>query len=134
MNIKELASRILGVSFDFDITEVSSEGVTVSYDGTSAKVGGATTPALARAYMLLAKEISNGKKSIEIEQKANFDVCGVMLDMSFGSVTKPAGVKKYLDYMAQFGMNMLMLYTEDTYEVEKYPLLGYQRGRYTIAE
>ena len=134
MNIRELASRILGVSFDFAITEVPSEGVTVSYDGTSAKVGGVTTPALARAYMLLAKGISEGKKSIEIAQKANFDLCGVMLDMSFGSVTKPAGVKKYLDYMALFGMNMLMLYTEDTYEVEKHPLFGYQRGRYTVAE
>lgn len=134
MNIKELASKILDVTFDFEITEVSSKGVTVFYDGTCAKVGGATTPALARAYMLLAKEISEGKKSISIEQTANFDVCGVMLDMSFGSVTKPAGVKKYLEYMALFGMNMLMLYTEDTYEVPEYPMLGYQRGRYTIAE
>lgn len=134
MNIKELASRILDVTFDFDIKEVPSEGVTVSFDGVSARVGGATTPALARAYMLLAKGISEGKKSIEIEEKANFDMCGVMLDMSFGSVTKPAGVKKYLDYMALFGMNMLMLYTEDTYEVKEYPLLGYQRGRYTVEE
>ena len=134
MDIKELASRILGITFDFEIIEVPSEGVTVYYDGISAKVGGATTPALARAYMLLAKGVTEGKKSIHIEQTACFDVCGVMLDMSFGSVTKPAGVKKYLDYMALFGMNMLMLYTEDTYEVEQYPLFGYQRGRYTLAE
>jgi len=134
MNIKELATRILGVSFDFKIEEIPSEGVTVIYDGVSAKVGGATTPALSRAYMLLAKGISEGQKSIVIEEKACFDMCGVMLDMSFGSVTKPAGVKKYLDYMALFGMNMLMLYTEDTYEVKEYPLFGYQRGRYTVEE
>ena len=134
MNIKELASKMLDISFDFDITEVPSKGVTVQFDGTCAKVGGATKPALARAYMLLAKGISEGKKAINIEQTAHFDMCGVMLDMSFGSVTKPAGVKKYLDYMALFGMNMLMLYTEDTYEVAEYPMLGYQRGRYTLAE
>ena len=36
--------------------------------------------------------------------------------------------------MALFGMNMLMLYTEDTYEVKEYPLFGYQRGRYTEEE
>ena len=134
MNIKELASRILDVTFDFNVTEIPSDGVTVYYDGVSAKVGGVTTPALARAYMLLAKGISEGKQSISITQSAYFDMCGVMLDMSFGSVTKPAGVKKYLDYMALFGMNMLMLYTEDTYEVEQYPLFGYQRGRYTLTE
>ena len=36
--------------------------------------------------------------------------------------------------MAIFGMNMLMLYTEDTYEIEGYPFFGYQRGRYTNEE
>ena len=32
------------------------------------------------------------------------------------------------------GYNMLMLYTEDTYEVEGQPLFGYMRGRYSIGE
>ena len=73
----------------------------VRYDGKSAEVGGGTKPALARAYMLLAKGIFEGKQEICIEQTANFDTCGIMLDMSFGSVTKVAGVKKYLDYMAK---------------------------------
>ena len=132
--MKELVKRVLGVEFNFEIKEVETDGLTVSYDGKSAEVGGASKPALARAYMLLAKGISEGKKEIRIKQIASFDTCGVMLDMSFGSVTKVSGVKKYLDYMAIFGMNMLMLYTEDTYEIEGYPLFGYQRGRYTIDE
>ena len=134
MYMKELVKRVLDVEFNFDIKEVETDGLTVSYDGKCAEVGGATKPALARAYMLLAKGISEGKKEIKIKQTAYFDTCGVMLDMSFGSVTSVAGVKKYLDYMALFGMNMLMLYTEDTYEIEGYPLFGYQRGRYTIDE
>lgn len=134
MNIRELAERVLGVTFDFEVREVATDGVLVRYDGHIAEVGGATKPALARAYMLLARAVSEGKKEILIEQTAHFDTCGVMLDMSFGSVTKVAGVKKYLDYMALFGMNMLMLYTEDTYEIEGYPLFGYQRGRYSLAE
>ena len=132
--MKQLVKRVLGVDLNFDIKEVESDGVFVWYNGVSAEVGGATKPMLARAYMLLAKAIEEGKSEVVIEQKANFDTCGVMLDMSFGSVTKVSGVKKYLDYMAIFGMNMLMLYTEDTYEIEGYPLFGYQRGRYTIEE
>ena len=134
MNMKELVKRVLNVDFAFPVTEVPSDGVLVRYDGASAQVGGATKPALARAYMLLAKAVSEGRREVSIQQTANFDACGVMLDMSFGSVTKVAGVKKYLDYMAIFGMNMLMLYTEDTYEIEGYPLFGYQRGRYTLDE
>ena len=134
MNVKELASRILGEKFDFEIKEETREGVYVQYADGKAVVGSDTTPGKARAYMLLAKGISEGKTEFTIEEKANFDMCGVMLDMSFGSVTKPEGVKRYLDYMALFGMNMLMLYTEDTYEIEGYPLFGYQRGRYTLAE
>lgn len=134
MNMKELVKRVLDFDFEFPIHEIQSDGVFVRYDGVSAEVGGGTKPALARSYMLLAKAVSEGKKEVLIEQTANFDTCGVMLDMSFGSVTKVAGVKKYLDYMALFGMNMLMLYTEDTYEIEGYPFFGYQRGRYTLRE
>ncbi len=134
MDMKELVQRVVGVEFDFEIKEVQSEGVFVRFDGSSASVGGKTKPALARAYMLLAKAVSEGKTDVLIEQTANFDTCGVMLDMSFGSVTKVAGVKKYLDYMATFGMNMLMLYTEDTYEIEGYEFFGYQRGKYTLSE
>ncbi|MBQ8345397.1 MAG: family 20 glycosylhydrolase, partial [Clostridia bacterium] len=134
MDMKNLVKKVLDVEFDFAVTEVETDGLLVKFDGSAAQVGGSTKPALARAYMLLAKAVSEGKKEVSIRQTANFDTCGVMLDMSFGSVTHVAGVKKYLDYMALFGMNMLMLYTEDTYEIEGYPLFGYQRGRYTQAE
>ncbi len=132
--MKELVSRVLDVKFDFEVEEVPFDGVSVEFDGKRAVIGSNTKPARARAYMLLAKAISENKKTYSVKETANFDVCGVMLDMSFGSVSKVAGVKKYLDYMAIFGMNMLMLYTEDTYEVEGYPFFGYQRGRYTQKE
>jgi hypothetical protein len=36
--------------------------------------------------------------------------------------------------MALMGLNMLQLYTEDTYEVEGEPLFGYLRGKYTMRE
>jgi len=134
MNIRSLAERVLNVTFDFEIKEITHDGVYVEYDGNTAVVGGCSKPSLARAYMLLAMEVEKGSKSIKIEQFANFDTCGVMLDMSFGSVMKPDSVKKYMDYMALHGMNMVMLYTEDTYEVEEYPLMGYQRGRYSVKE
>jgi hypothetical protein len=59
---------------------------------------------------------------------------GVMIDMSRNAVMKVSQVKNYIKIVKDFGYNMIMLYTEDTYEVENEPYFGYLRGKYTIAE
>ncbi len=59
---------------------------------------------------------------------------GVMIDCSRNGVMKPEKVKYLTDYLVKMGYNTLMLYTEDTYEVENQPLFGYMRGRYSIDE
>lgn len=67
-------------------------------------------------------------------EKRFFEQTGVMVDASRNAVLKLDGVKELLRYMARIGLNMLMLYTEDTYEVPEYPYFGYMRGRYSQAE
>ena len=69
-----------------------------------------------------------------MKKRINFRRLGVMLDMSRNAVMKPEAVKKYIDIMADLGYNCLMLYTEDTYEVENQPYFGHNRGRYSVAE
>ena len=59
---------------------------------------------------------------------------GVMIDCSRNGVMKPERVKYLIDLLVKMGYNTLMLYTEDTYEVENQPLFGYMRGRYTVEE
>ena len=59
---------------------------------------------------------------------------GVMIDMSRNSVMTVPMLKKYMTLLKKMGYNSLMLYTEDTYEVENEPFFGYMRGRYTIEE
>ena len=59
---------------------------------------------------------------------------GVMLDCSRNAVMLPEKVKEYADLLRKMGYNMLMLYTEDTYEIPGEPYFGYLRGRYTQAE
>ena len=59
---------------------------------------------------------------------------GVMIDMSRNSVMSVPMLKKYMTLLKKMGYNSLMLYTEDTYEVENEPFFGYMRGRYTIEE
>lgn len=57
-----------------------------------------------------------------------------MVDCSRNGVMKVESVKKFIEYLSKMGYNALMLYTEDTWEVENEPYFGYLRGRYTQAE
>lgn len=59
---------------------------------------------------------------------------GVMVDCSRNAVLNVKAVKRLIDILAKMGYNMLMLYTEDTYEVDNQPMFGYLRGRYTKKE
>ena len=59
---------------------------------------------------------------------------GVMLDCSRNAVMRPEKVVEFATIISKMGYNTLMLYTEDTYEVENQPYFGYRRGRYSIKE
>ena len=54
---------------------------------------------------------------------------GAMLDLSRNAVMTVPMLKKYMSLLKKMGYNSVMLYTEDTYEVEGEPFFGYMRGR-----
>ena len=64
----------------------------------------------------------------------NFDELGIMIDCSRNAVMSPARVRDYIRMMSKLGYTYLMLYTEDTYEVDGEPYFGYLRGRYSRDE
>ena len=59
---------------------------------------------------------------------------GTQIDCSRNAVMNVAAIKKWIDLSAAMGYNTLMLYTEDTYEVDGHPYFGYGRGRLTKDE
>lgn len=63
-----------------------------------------------------------------------YELFGVMLDCSRNAVMKPGEVKRFASVLAGMGYNALMLYTEDTFEVEGEPWFSYMRGGYTAKE
>lgn len=132
--MKDKIFAITNFSFDGNICEKDYDGVYVSYDGTNAVIGYSSKVQKARALFLLSMKVSGGETSFEITEKPVFDTCGPMIDMSRGGVMKPEAVKRYIDRVAALGLNMLMLYTEDMYELDGYPMFGYLRGRYTCEE
>ena len=109
-------------------------GLTVHFDETGAVIHADGLNSLARGFFLLSQAAKENKKSGHIAQQRHFASCGAMVDVSRNAVMKVDAVKRYIDHMACLGMNVLMLYTEDTFEVPEYPALGYLRGGYTMAE
>lgn len=69
-----------------------------------------------------------------MEQKVCFRRFGTMIDCSRNAVMHVESVKKWIDLTADLGYNTLLLYTEDTYEVDEQPYFGYMRGRYSQEE
>ena len=64
----------------------------------------------------------------------NYDMFTLMLDCSRNGVMNIPSLHKMILLLEKMGYDSLMLYTEDTYEVQNEPYFGYLRGRYTEAE
>lgn len=59
---------------------------------------------------------------------------GTMIDCSRNAVMGVEAVKQWIDITSDLHYNTLLLYMEDTYEIEGEPYFGYKRGRYSKAE
>ena len=86
-----------------------------------------------RGLAFLVDAVKSGKASFTISEEPIFKLNGAMTSTGF-AVMKVSTVKMMLRKMALMGLNMYMLYTEDTYEIEGRPYFGYMRGRYTKEE
>lgn len=87
-----------------------------------------------RAFGLLVEALRE-QTEFHLVEKPQFTMNGPMFDVSQGgAVLTVESVQKFLRHMALMGMDMIMLYTEDSYDVKEQPYFGYMRGRYTQEE
>lgn len=86
-----------------------------------------------RALGLYLENEAKGK-DFDVIEKPRFDTVGVMIDVSRNGVMTVDAIKRFLNYMALAGYNMLMMYTEDVYYVKERKYFGYMRGRYSYDE
>ena len=85
----------------------------------------------------LKKQIRTKNKDLEwiILNGGGADVMlGVMIDCSRNAVMNVESIKHFVDLLVKMGYDTLMLYTEDTFEVNNQPFFGHKRGRYTKEE
>ena len=133
---RERVEAVTGVSLPWPVavTACGEDALVVRLGADSASITANDVNTLARGFFLLSRAVREGWPPQEIRQQRRFKSCGVMLDMSRGAVMKVEAVRRAIDRVAALGMNLLMLYTEDTFEVPEYPAFGYLRGGYTQAE
>jgi len=118
---------------DYTFTYATGDCLKVRKDGKDISVTYANDSQLFRSVLLAAELINDGTDK-EICEEEQFERKGVMIDLSRAGVMTVDAVKSYMEYMALFGLNALMLYMEDVYEVEELPYFGYMRGRYSKEE
>jgi hypothetical protein len=74
------------------------------------------------------------KDNYSIKLNRHFSSNGLMHDCSRNGPLNITQAKEHILVSALFGLNRLLLYTEDIYEVEGFPFFGYLRGKYTKSE
>ena len=88
-----------------------------------------------RALGRLISALKAGESEFCVNEPILFDSIGPMFDVSQGNaVINVRTVKKIIRKMALMGLNMLMLYCEDSYDVEEEPYFGYMRSRYSYGD
>ena len=125
-----------GAVIDLSIELTEEKKVSVSCADGSAVLSACDKAFVFRALMRLVRELEKrgSEESFQVEEQVWLDRNGVMLDCSRHSVLTMDMIKWYIRFEASLGMNTMMLYTEDTYEVEEYPYFGAYRGRYSSEE
>ncbi|MDY2913025.1 MAG: beta-N-acetylhexosaminidase [Candidatus Enteromonas sp.] len=110
---------------DADVLEVEKQGkkARIVYGRPSSLFFGLTLLKLHRR-----------KRSYVLKTTRRFQMQGYMHDCSRNGVMKVTEAKKSVLISALFGMDALLLYTEDTYEIPGEPYFGYLRGRYSQQE
>ena len=133
---KERVQAVTGIELPWpvDVVEAQAQTLCVTIEEVRAVIAAGEINDLTRGFFLLSRAVKEGWKPGSVTQQRHFSSCGAMVDCSRNAVMTVEAVKRYIDQMAALGMNLLMLYTEDTFEVPEYPVFGYLRGGYTQKE
>lgn len=101
----------------------------INKDGNDIEIIYGQPCSLFYALTLIKQKKQENKYSISFHRQ--FYTNGLMVDCSRNGVLKNEKVKEMILLQALLGNNRLLLYTEDTYELEKYKYFGYLRGAYS---
>jgi len=137
--IKELAG-ILDIDLadgGYTVSAVKKEGsdLIVSLDGKEGSITYSERCHFFRGLGLMVEQLKDEKVPFTLTEVPQFKMNGPMFDVSQGNAAfNIKTVKHIIRQIALMGLNMLMIYCEDSFEVKKQPYFGYMRAKYTEAE
>ncbi len=111
-----------------------SDGYTIAADARGISIRYGRVSSAFRALGRLMAEPAAALAGLAITESSPFSMRGLMIDCSRNAVMRPDALQGFMRRVALMGVNMIMLYTEDTYEVPGEPFFGYLRGPYTQRE
>ncbi len=108
------------------------DGLAVSADKAGVTVRFGSRSAAFRALGRLLGATT--RADLTFSENSDYTMRGLMADCSRNGVLRPDAAEAFMRRSALMGVNMLMFYTEDTYEVPGEPFFGYLRGGFTMRE
>ena len=127
---KQNAKNAIALSFS-RAERLGEHGLSVDMrDGTATVQYGSSSTAFRGLGLLLGA----AAEEFSAEERSAFTMRGLMIDCSRNGLLCVGAAKEFMRRVALMGVNMLMLYTEDTYEVPGEPFFGYLRGAYSHDE
>lgn len=120
--------------YTISYTQTDEDILSVKVSGNMAEISCRPSVRYFRGLSYCLKAFCEGNEEFSIYEEPKLTTHGPMFDVSRNSVLNVATVKKLLNKTALMGLNMFMLYTEDTYEVKEYPYFGHMRGKYSADE
>lgn len=119
----------------FEVTQKKENKLTVTLDGKKGSIVYNERCAFFRGFGLAVEQLQAGQEQFEIVEPVHFDMNGPMFDVSQGNAAfNMKTVKHILRRCALMGLNMAMLYCEDSFVAQNQPYFGYMRARYTEQE
>ena len=128
---REIPSAAKAINATFIIHDCE-KGYALSRRGETGAVWRSDRRSLLRAVATVAE--MGEREHYDLREQPAYEILGAMPDASRNAVPTVETLKKYFRVLALEGYNAVMLYTEDTYELDGYPYFGHLRGRYTHEE
>lgn len=117
-----------------EVIKVNDGKLTVSATAETLQITYSRNIHFFRAVGLLVEQLRI-KETFEITETPQFTMNGPMFDVSQGGAVMTLDTVKYfVRKMALMGLDMLMMYCEDSFDLAGHPYFGYMRGRYSQAE
>ncbi|MBO4769714.1 MAG: beta-N-acetylhexosaminidase [Clostridia bacterium] len=117
--------------FEFVAVRQPFPVLSVSFDGKRGEIRYCEKCHFFRALGLAVEHLRKGTGEFEITESPHFRMNGIMFDMSQGNAAfNTRTVRQIVRKLALMGLNTLMLYLEDNYEVDGEPYFGYMRPTY----